>query len=69
MTVSGGTSARADDWAQAGWAALGLVLAISAWRIVVLFGQAPNLSFDEAQYWAWSQDFAFGYYSKPPLVA
>ncbi len=24
---------------------------------------------DEAQYWFWSQEFAFGYFSKPPLIA
>lgn len=24
---------------------------------------------DEAQYWTWAQDLAFGYYSKPPIVA
>lgn len=24
---------------------------------------------DEAQYWLWSQDFNFGYYSKPPLLS
>lgn len=24
---------------------------------------------DEAQYWTWSQDLAFGYYSKPPGIA
>jgi len=69
MNQSGATPARVDDWTHAGWAALALVLVISAWRIGALLGQAPNLSFDEAQYWAWSQSFAFGYFSKPPLVA
>lgn len=29
----------------------------------------PPVSFDEAQYWFWSQSLEFGYYSKPPLVA
>src|SRR5262245_37489018 len=24
---------------------------------------------DEAQYWTWSQDLAWGYYSKPPGIA
>ena len=24
---------------------------------------------DEAQYWAWSRELAFGYFSKPPLLA
>ena len=29
----------------------------------------PNLSFDEAQYWALAQTIQLGYYSKPPMVA
>ena len=28
-----------------------------------------DLFFDEAQYWAWSEDPALGYFSKPPLIA
>ena len=28
-----------------------------------------NLYGDEAQYWLWSKELAFGYYSKPPLLA
>ena len=24
---------------------------------------------DEAQYWAWSKDLSWGYFSKPPLIA
>ncbi len=28
-----------------------------------------ELFFDEAQYWAWSETFEFGYFSKPPLLA
>jgi len=27
------------------------------------------LHFDEAQYWSWSQDLKWGYFSKPPLLA
>jgi hypothetical protein len=60
---------RAEDWTHAGRAALLMVVLVTAWRIFTLFAQAPNLSFDEAQYWAWAQSFEFGYYSKPPLVA
>lgn len=51
-----------------GWA-LALIAAVTLWRVLVLALAAPNLSFDEAQYWAWAQHFALGYYSKPPLVA
>jgi 4-amino-4-deoxy-L-arabinose transferase-like glycosyltransferase len=28
-----------------------------------------ELNVDEAQYWEWSREFAFGYFSKPPLIA
>lgn len=40
-----------------------------AWRLVALAMNATDLFFDEAQYWSWGQTPAFGYYSKPPLVA
>ena len=30
---------------------------------------APSLTPDEAQYWTWSQDLSWGYYSKPPGIA
>ncbi|MFA7430631.1 MAG: glycosyltransferase family 39 protein [Rhodospirillaceae bacterium] len=45
------------------------ILALTVWRIAVLFGAPFDLSFDEAQYWGWAQDPSFGYFSKPPLVA
>ena len=28
-----------------------------------------NLYGDEAQYWLWSKELSFGYYSKPPLLS
>jgi hypothetical protein len=40
-----------------------------AFRIAVLYLAQTELFFDEAQYWAWSREPAFGYYSKPPLIA
>ncbi len=46
-----------------------VVAAVTLWRVLVLAFGPPNLSFDEAQYWLWSQTFQFGYYSKPPMVA
>jgi 4-amino-4-deoxy-L-arabinose transferase-like glycosyltransferase len=42
---------------------------VTAWRLAVLAFDAPFLSFDEAQYWAWAQTLQLGYYSKPPMVA
>ena len=35
-----------------------------SWNFVNL-----DLAFDEAQYWTWSLDIDWGYYSKPPLLA
>ena len=43
--------------------------ALLAWRLVALAMNGTDLFFDEAQYWSWAQTPAFGYYSKPPLVA
>jgi 4-amino-4-deoxy-L-arabinose transferase-like glycosyltransferase len=52
---------------------LGLLLAIlAALTLVRLIGlklSTVDLFFDEAQYWAWSREFAFGYFTKPPLLA
>lgn len=45
------------------------VAALSAIRLVVLFITPLELYPDEAQYWLWSRRLAFGYFSKPPLVA
>lgn len=43
--------------------------ALTAARIAGLFFADANLGPDEAQYWIWSKAPAFGYYSKPPLIA
>ncbi len=47
----------------------GLMAALLAVRLVTLRFNATDLFFDEAQYWSWSLEPAFGYYSKPPLIA
>ena len=46
-----------------------LLLAILAVRVIALAVSHAELFFDEAQYWAWGQEPAFGYYTKPPLIA
>ena len=38
-------------------------------RVASLFLTPLELYPDEAQYWAWSRHLAFGYFSKPPMVA
>src|SRR5262249_43581731 len=53
-------------WRQGAWLALGTMLAV---RLVALALNGTDLFFDEAQYWTWSLEPAFGYYSKPPLIA
>ena len=37
-------------------------------RVVLLAFNKTDLFVDEAQYWLWGQDLAFGYYSKPPMI-
>jgi Dolichyl-phosphate-mannose-protein mannosyltransferase len=48
------------------WGALAL---LTLWRLAELFWSPWPLFFDEAQYWDWAQRPAFGYYSKPPMLA
>lgn len=48
---------------------LAALLVVTAYRLAARAAVAPELHFDEAQYFAWSLEPAFGYFSKPPLVA
>ena len=50
-------------------AAGALVLGLTALRVLALALSDLDLHGDEAQYWSWAQDPAFGYFSKPPMVA
>lgn len=45
------------------------VVLLTALRLLALVFSRTELFFDEAQYWFWSQELAFGYFSKPPLIA
>ena len=56
--------------AERGWlaAAALLVLGVTALRLLVLAHDQKELFVDEAQYWLWGQDLAWGYFSKPPLI-
>src|ERR1700748_1112024 len=49
--------------------AFAILLVLTAARLVGLKYSVVDLFFDEAQYWAWSRELAFGYFSKPPLLA
>ena len=46
-----------------------ILLALTLVRLIALQLSTVDLFFDEAQYWAWSREPAFGYFSKPPLLA
>ncbi|MDB5498168.1 MAG: 4-amino-4-deoxy-L-arabinose transferase [Phenylobacterium sp.] len=50
-------------------AVLLLTAALTLARLIALFRTPLELYPDEAQYWLWSRTLAFGYYSKPPLIA
>lgn len=45
------------------------LLALTAWRLFVVWHRELELYADEAQYWSWSLKPDWGYYSKPPMVA
>ncbi len=51
------------------FSALILTLVITASRFGHLAIIQTDLGADEAQYWFWSRELAWGYYSKPPMIA
>ena len=58
------------SWSEPGFPLLlAFLLALTALRVIGLHTSVVDLFFDEAQYWAWSRDLAFSYFSKPPLLA
>jgi 4-amino-4-deoxy-L-arabinose transferase-like glycosyltransferase len=65
------TASLSEDASPRPWLAplLVVVSAVLAARIATLIGSPLSLQGDEAQYWTWSREIAFGYYSKPPLIA
>ena len=69
-SAPGGTAAGAAviERAYGTWT-LAAVTTVTAARLLWLAVQSAGLYPDEAQYWFWAQHPAFGYYSKPPLVA
>jgi 4-amino-4-deoxy-L-arabinose transferase-like glycosyltransferase len=48
---------------------LWMVASFTFVRLVALFTTPLELYPDEAQYWLWSRELAFGYFSKPPMIA
>jgi len=52
-------------WALYTFVALATILII---RLISLYFNNTELFFDEAQYWLWGKEPAFGYFSKPPVL-
>src|ERR1700749_4229200 len=49
--------------------AISLSLFFAFMRLLALRNSPLDLLPDEAQYWSWSRHLAFGYFSKPPVIA
>ena len=45
-----------------------LVAGSGFWRLTASWWSGAGLFVDEAQYWDWSRDLAWGYFSKPPVL-
>lgn len=60
------TPARPTPYWRNFWIVAGGLIIL---RIVTLVATPLGIGPDEAQYWFWSHDIAFGYFSKPPMVA
>jgi len=50
------------------WRLAVFLAALTAIRLIAVYYARTDLFFDEAQYWAWSRNLAWGYFSKPPLI-
>ncbi|MDN3205199.1 ArnT family glycosyltransferase [Algoriphagus sediminis] len=46
-----------------------VTLALAAAKVIFTFRPEIDLFTEEAQYWLWSENLAWHYYSKPPMVA
>jgi 4-amino-4-deoxy-L-arabinose transferase-like glycosyltransferase len=55
-----------ERWYRPALLAVGIITAL---RVLALALGRAELFVDEAQYWLWAQELAFGYYSKPPMIA
>ncbi|MCH8180722.1 MAG: glycosyltransferase family 39 protein [Proteobacteria bacterium] len=56
-------------WGPRLWKLLAFAVVLLAYRIWLVGQSGISLFFDEAQYWDWSRHLAWGYYSKPPMIA
>ena len=68
--MSGSKTAGGTELTQASFQRFFLfALLILLIRVISLWFNNSDLFFDEAQYWVWGKEPAFGYFSKPPLLA
>lgn len=56
-------------WGRRMWLLLALAAALLLYRVAVVHYSGISLFFDEAQYWDWSRELQWGYFSKPPVIA
>ena len=63
MTNKSDTSSQYHKWV------LFLLIGLTVLRLASLITSPMNLHGDEAQYWSWSREFDWGYFSKPPMIA
>jgi hypothetical protein len=61
-------SARSLGFEQLGVLAA-IVVVVTVARLALLLASNIGLHGDEAQYWSWSRELAWGYYTKPPMIA
>jgi 4-amino-4-deoxy-L-arabinose transferase-like glycosyltransferase len=55
--------------ARYSWRLAGILAALTLYRLAMLTVSELELYFDEAYYFGWAKTPAFGYFSKPPMVA
>src|SRR5690625_1277704 len=60
--------ARKQDMRPWGIWAAAIILAVAGARLAINWAELVPIHFDEAQYWAYGQELAWGHFSKPPLV-
>ncbi len=56
-------------WGPRLWKLGAFGLGLFLYRLWVIRHSGISLFFDEAQYWDWSRHLAWGFFSKPPLIA
>ena len=67
-TQSSTAAVRSPEDILWGWA-VGTTLLLLILRLVAIRLSPLQLYADEAQYWLWSRQLDFGYFTKPPLIA